>query len=322
MNIRSLLACIFLLTLSACEQRAGGAVGQLESEHIEITAEFAEPIISIGVHEGDLVDTGTRLVQQDDQRISARLAEAQAETGRLEALLAEQLQGPRNETLEAARALVDERRIEFEFRTMELARLAGLRERNLTSAESVDLARKLMDAAGATMEAAGAQLRELEAGTRPEQLEQTRFNLQRAEARVQQLVIEQQRHTLSAPVAAIVDTLPFEVGERPRAGDVVAVLLSGRQPHARVYVPEAYRVGVAPGDSVQVRVDGLNRTLQGTVRRISSEASFTPYFALTENDRSRLSYVAEVALPELPERLPDGVPVEAFFAGMEMPAND
>jgi HlyD family secretion protein len=123
-------------------------------------------------------------------------------------------------------------------------------------------------------------------------------------------------------VPAFVDALPFEVGERPPAGAVIAVLLSGDQPHARVYVPETYRVAVAPGDPVKVRVDGLSDVLNGTVRRIANEASFTPYFALTEKDRSRLTYVAEISLPELAERLPDGVPLEAFFADMPVPDDE
>ena len=319
---RQLLIAVCLVTLNGCEQRFSGAVGQLVSDRIEITAEFAEPIVDIEVVEGELVSAGTTLLYQDDQRITARLAETQANISRIEALLAEQLQGPRAETIMAARAVVEERRIEFDFRTTELQRLGSLRERNLTSVESVDLARKLMNAADASMNAAQAQLQELEAGTRPEQLEQTRFSLQQTQAQLQQLKIDQQRHTLNSPVAAVVDTLPFEVGERPRAGDVVAILLSGNQPHARVYVPEAHRVNVRPGDPVQVFVDGLDGVLQGTVRRIASDASFTPYFALTENDRSRLTYIAEISLPELPDRLPDGVPVEAFFAGMELPDDE
>jgi len=310
MIVRQLLIAICLLTLVGCEEIPSGAVGQLVSDRIEITVEFAELILDIDVVEGEVVDAGKLLLQQDDQRIVARLLETQANISRIEALLAEQVHGPRVETIMAARAVAEERRIEFAFRTNELERLDGLRERNLTSVESVDLARKLMDAASASMNAAQAQLQELEAGTRPEQLEQTRFSLQQAQAQLQQLQIEQQRHKLSAPVAAVVDTLPFEVGERPRVGDVVVVLLSGTQPHARVYVPASHRVNIRPGDSVQVLVDGLDGVLQGTVRRIASEASFTPYFALTENDRSRLTYVAEINLPERPVRLPDGVPVE------------
>ncbi|MBL4890394.1 MAG: HlyD family efflux transporter periplasmic adaptor subunit [Rhizobiaceae bacterium] len=105
----------------------------------------------------------------------------------------------------------------------------------------------------------------------------------------------------------------FETGERPRIGDVVAVLLSGEQPYARLYIPEPMRVQIRRGSKLQIAVDGLPGTLTGTVRRIESEATFTPYFALNERDRTRLSYVAEVSLPTLPDRLPDGIPVQAVF---------
>jgi HlyD family secretion protein len=39
------------------------------------------------------------------------------------------------------------------------------------------------------------------------------------------------------------------------------------------------------------------------VRWVSSEAAFTPYFALTERDRGRLSYVAKVDIGEFHQRL-------------------
>jgi len=49
------------------------------------------------------------------------------------------------------------------------------------------------------------------------------------------------------------------------------------------------------------------------VRWIASDPAFTPYYALTERDRGRLSYVAKVDITEQYERLPDGVPVEVEF---------
>jgi HlyD family secretion protein len=52
--------------------------------------------------------------------------------------------------------------------------------------------------------------------------------------------------------------------------------------------------------------------MTGTVRWVSADASFTPYFALTEHDRSKLSYLAEVDLPEA-SSLPSGVPLEVDF---------
>ncbi len=53
--------------------------------------------------------------------------------------------------------------------------------------------------------------------------------------------------------------------------------------------------------------------MDGRVRWVASEPAFTPYYALTERDRGRLSYVAKVDLDQVRERLPDGVPVNVEF---------
>ena len=92
----------------------------------------------------------------------------------------------------------------------------------------------------------------------------------------------------------------------------MAVLLDSARSYARVYVPEHLRAQVRTGTSLDVRVDGVDEILEGRVRWVSSDASFTPYFALTEHDRSRLSYLAEIDLPGA-EDLPSGLPIEADF---------
>jgi len=69
-----------------------------------------------------------------------------------------------------------------------------------------------------------------------------------------------------------------------------------------------------PGKPIEVRVDGVDKTFVGRVRWVSSDASFTPYFALTEHDRSRLSYLAEIDIPDAAD-LPSGIPLQADFPG-------
>jgi HlyD family secretion protein len=94
----------------------------------------------------------------------------------------------------------------------------------------------------------------------------------------------------------------------------VAIILAGKAPYARVYVPEPYRVKINKGDTLKVHVDGLDRTFEGTVRWISSDPAFTPYYALNASDRARLMYLAEVELPDGAAELPNGVPAQ-----VEMP---
>ena len=311
-KFRILVLLLFLL-LASCEEQPLQAVGQLESDRIELVAEFSEVITSINVTEGDGIQAGAIVLEQDTTRIDLRIEESQANIRRIEAVLAEQVSGPRTETIDAAKANLNAAQIERDYRENELDRLAGLRARNLTSVETVDSAQNFLNAAGARIELVSAQLAELEAGTRSEQIEQTNGQLAQLRAQLAGLNLDKRRLLVTSTTEGIVDSLLFELGERPRIGDVVAVLLSGDQPYARLYIPEPMRVQVRPGSQLQIAVDGLPDTLTGTVRHIASEATFTPYFALNERDRTRLSYVAQVSLPTLAERLPDGVPVQAVF---------
>jgi HlyD family secretion protein len=81
-----------------------------------------------------------------------------------------------------------------------------------------------------------------------------------------------------------------------------------------VYVPEAVRARIAEGTRATVTVSGRDGTLEGRVRELAHEAAFTPYYALTQHDRGRLSYLAEVVVSGPgADDLPTGVPVEVRF---------
>ena len=58
-------------------------------------------------------------------------------------------------------------------------------------------------------------------------------------------------------------------------------------------------------------MEGVDDTFEARVRSIASEASFTPYFALTGADASRLAYRAELVLEgDAARSLPAGLPVQ------------
>ena len=93
-------------------------------------------------------------------------------------------------------------------------------------------------------------------------------------------------------------------------GSPVAVLVTGEVPFARVYVPEPARVNVRVGDSLTVHVDGIDSPFEGRVRWISTDPAFSPYYALNQEDRSRLMYLAEIDLPKAAADLAVGIPVQ------------
>ena len=303
------LTAALLSTACSSESDTNRIVGELASDRVELTAEAAEPILEILVAEGQQVEKGQLLLRQDTRRAVAKLAEANAAMLQSQARLDELVRGPRSEQIAAARANVAGAAKELDYRKSEYARVLEIQELNLASDEALDSAKAALDAAHANDEVRRAQLQELLSGTTIEELAQAEQAVAQGAARRDLLAVDLERHSIVAPVAGIVDSRLFEVGERPSSGQPMLIMLPGEQPHARVYVPEEQRVHVRAGDSVKVHVDGMDLVLDGRVRWVANEAMFTPYFALTERDRGHLTYAAKIDLEIDGERLPDGVPV-------------
>lgn len=310
-----LVVILCLLTLSACDNETPlQAMGLLEWDRIELVAEINEPIIEISAQEGEVLDAGSVILRQDSRRIQAQLDEATAATVQAQARLAELKRGPREERINEARAKLQGALSEEENSQKELERAQLLLAKKLISPEAVDAARAHKKKATADKNAARAALEELLNGATAEELQQAEASVAQMAARVRALTITLENLALRAPSAGLLDSLPYRVGERPATGAVIAVLLTDGNPYARVYVPEPLRAQVSQGSRATIHIDGLAQPFDGQVRKISSEAVFTPYYSLTEGDRSRLSYLAEVEFTRQPEqRLPSGVPVQVDF---------
>src|SRR3546814_4635962 len=96
-------------------------------------------------------------------------------------------------------------------------------------------------------------------------------------------------------------------------------MIVGDAPHARVYVPEPLRAGVAVSqrERVFVGADDGEQVFEGTVRIIRSEPTFTPYYALIGDDAARLSYLAEIQLDEDAGALPAGLRSEEHTSELQ-----
>ncbi len=303
---------VIALLLAACDSGGGvnRVVGELASDRIELTAEVDEPIVEIAVSEGDAVTAGQLLLRQDDTRAKARLAEAEAALAGQQARLDELVRGPRREQIDASRANLEGAVEELAFRKAEHERITEVHARGLASPELLDRAKAALDAATASHKLRAAELEERLTGTTAEELAQAEQAVRQMAARRDTAAIDLARHRTISPVDGVAGTRLFELGERPARGQPVMIVLGGEQPYARVYVPEELRARVGAGTLAVIHVDGLEAELEGRVRWVSSEAAFTPYYALTERDRGRLTFVAKVDIVTERPRLPDGVPVE------------
>jgi HlyD family secretion protein len=308
------LALFALLLVAGCaKERPVEVLGTVERDRLELIAESNERIVDIAVHEGDHVQPGAVLVRQEAGTAQPRIDQSRAALLEAQRRLADLEQGPRQREIDEARAALGGAESELQTAQSEFGRVQTLVQRKLLSESNLDQARAARDSARAARDAARARYELLKQGTRTEQVAEARAAVQRATAALAEVETVASRYTVTAPRAALVEALPYKFGERPTAGRPVAVLLADGVPYARVYVPEPLRTQFTAGTKVEAVVDGHANPIRGTVRYVSAEAAFTPYYALTQKDRSRLAYLAEITLDDpAAQALPAGMPVQVF----------
>jgi len=235
------------------------APGTVEWDRVAVLAELSEPVVSVDVHEGDVVQAGQLLLKLDTRRSEAGLHAAHAK-----------LQEAQSNLANAVR---------------EEKRARTLKQSNTIPQEAFDRAETTVQLDSAVVESAKADL------------EHVQLTLQRLE--------------VHAPRAGRVDALPYRLGDQPPPGAALVSMLVGDAPYARVYVPEPWRASLKVGQVMQVNVDGIDKPFNAVLRSIRSEPGFTPYYALSGEDASRLSYRAELVLQGNVANLPPGLPCHA-----------
>lgn len=305
------IICLIVVLLTACDGRPQNiALGTLERDRISHPATINEVVVALPVTQGSEVTKGTLLVQLDDTIQKAQVSKTEAEVVQAEAHLEKLRNGARVEDVAAAVAKVAGAKASLIESEANYKRAIELRESKTISEAAQDKTLASRDAGRASLQSAQEALRKLTNGTREEDLLQAKAQL---DAAIATLASEKKKLTdltILATRDGILDNLPWNLGERVTTGSPLAIVLAGKAPFARVYVPEPYRVRVKVGDELVVHIDGLEEPLTGQLRWIATEPAFTPYYALNQEERARLMYLAEVQLPDSQAHLPNGVPAQ------------
>ena len=260
-----------------------------------------------------MVEKGQVIAKFDAELQQAIVAKAQAQLAQATAFLEKTLNGARPEEVAGASAKVAAANAAYTQSEANFRRAKTLVKDKLASQETLDSATAARDETFANLESAKQNLNELTNGSRVEDINSAKAQVQAAEAelKVQQKYLSDL--TIKAMRAGRVDNLPWHVGERVTKGSPVVIIQANSAPYARVYIPEPYRAKLNQGMTLTVRVDGIDKDIQGELTWIASEPAFTPFYALNQEERARLMYLAEVTLPVSENNLPTGVPAQVIM---------
>lgn len=162
--------------------------------------------------------------------------------------------------------------------------------------------REQINAAKAAVEIAEAQLKEAKDNGTEAEIEVAKAQLEQAKANLKAYQVQEEETKVSSPIDGVVLSLPVSLGEVVSAGATVAVIGNLKELKLVVYLSEEKVGKVKIGDRAAVLVDSYpNKTFEGIVSEIATEAEFTPQNIQTKEQRTSLVFGVTISIdnPEL-----------------------
>lgn len=225
-----------------------------------------ERVDKIFFDEGDHVTEGQLLARQDPAAIRAQFDAAVARSKQTAAVLAELEKGPREETIEAARAELLRLKAQNELSQSNYRRQTSLRKSRASSAQEYDAAKFEAAATEASVGAAQQRLDELVAGTRIEQIEAQKGALGVINATITQAKTRLDQTELFAPFSGRISKRFVDEGSLPQRGSPVFEIVESDHLEVRFGVSPEIAAELSPGDELTFAGSGLKH--RGTVKQI------------------------------------------------------
>ncbi len=265
--------------------------GTIEARDVEVGSLTGGRVAAVHADEGDRVKAGQPLVTFETDLIDPQIREQEARVAEAEANLARAVNGPRQEERATARVRYED--AEKERRRLEVLMRDGI------------IPRADYDAAATKARVAQEALRQLERGTRPEEVAAARAASEREKGHLEYLRRQRAETVVTAPAEGTIETMDLRPGDLVPANRPVATILEPGQMWVRIYVPEP-KVGlVHVGQTAAFTVDTFpGRTFRGKVVDVSNQAEYTPRNIQTLDQRSEQVFGVKVEIEPAPELKP------------------
>lgn len=291
--------------------------GNMDIRQVDLSFGVDGPITHVLVDEGDRVEAGQTLAILEQDAFLHAVATAEATLKSAEARLAEGVHGPRPQEIARARAARQAAEASLANANLIYQRRKLLNDENgkAASKEEEKTAKANAIVAEANLKKAREDLALLLAGTRREQLDQ-----QRAEVEAQRANLALQRYrlsraTLKAPSAGLIRTRIQEPGAVVGASSPVLTLALTDPLWCRIYVDEPDLGMVRMGMPARITTDSYpGKSYRGWVGYISPVAEFTPKAVETPELRTSLVYQVRVYTCDPEHELRLGMPATVTLA--------
>jgi multidrug resistance efflux pump len=271
--------------------------GVVETQEVRLGSKIAGRVAEVYVKEGQLVDTGDKLVLFAEPELKAQLGQQEAKVQAAQAEWEKAWNGPRPEDIRVGEsdlrsAEADEKLAEQNFARTELLYQRG---GGAATRQEYDQALASLRSAQARRATARAKLDLLHAGTRQEEIAAADARLMEARAKLDEIKANLAEALVSAPEPCVIEVLGVRKGDLVQPNQPILRVLRAVDLWVKVYVPETELGKIRRGQEVEVTIDAYpGERFPGIVEQIASISEFTPRNVQSADEREHQVFGVKV----------------------------
>ena len=247
--------------------------GTIEAHNVTVGSLVGGRVKAILVQEGDAVRTGQPVATLQTDSIERQMEEQKAAIAFANAQLQKAQAGPRTPEIEKAAAVSQNAE-------RERLRYQAMYRQGIISKES-------FDAVATQAKTAAHDLELLRQGTRPEDIEAARAQLEQSTARLAVLDQQKNESLVFSPTVGFVQAVGVRPGDLVAPNQGLAEIVESGQLWVRVFVPETEIGLVRVGSPATITVDSFpDRKFTGRVGQINERGEYTPRNIQTRSQRA------------------------------------
>jgi HlyD family secretion protein len=295
-----------------------GTIIAIPERTAAVSPQIAGWVQKLHVVEGQSVQAGDPLVELDARSARTAVKRAHAVVAEKTAVVSRLKRGYLPQEIAGARQDADKATATADGLRNELTAVNDLLDRGEFSAVLYEKMAKALKSAEAAQASAEERVNLLEAGTRPEMIDEAQGLLDAAEADLEQTQFNLQWCSISSPIKGIVVQLSARKGQYFDSAVPIATVMDLSDVFVQLRIPSREFGKVQIGTPVEIQLTSLpERIFRGEVTRISGQADLLTgnvvVFAKVNNEdrvlRPGLSCNVTVSLPEIAGAL--AVPLDA-----------
>lgn len=289
------------------------AAGTIEATQVELRSKVAGTLQGLTIAPGNPVQENQLVANIIRNDLAAQKERDALTVAKAQVQLDDLTSGAREQEIREAEIAVDRAQINYDQAAKDYNRASVLFKQSVIPEADMEKVETAFKQSQNSLESAMVRLNLLQAGSRTDQIEAARIELERSVAVLKAAEALSEDTKIICPIEGTVLTRNFENGEVIQAGASVASIANLNDMWIKVYIPTDDLPKIKLGKQVKFTVSGSNEEYSGIIEEIASSGEFTPKVIQTKKERTNIVFAVKIKINNENNVLKPGMPADVVL---------